>query len=1679
MLLLAACGAGLAEAQVVDRTKYPDYNDSIRPDATLMRSLLPARRVTTATRPDHVNNAETRYFPPVFNQDGGSCGSASRICYMFSHELNAYRDLDGKDPDNYYPSHFSWLLTNGNSGKDEFVAYVGIPSASVYGGQTYSKYFGNQDTSNNDFGWMQGYDKWYSAMFNRMWLPSHFPLSVQTEEGREAVKQWLWNHSGDSDFKAGGIVGIGVASQGQWESIPSTPENDAIGVTGMKYVKKWGTSVDHALTIVGYDDRIEFDLNGNGVYGETAYDEKGAWIIVNSWGAWWCNQGFVYCPYAHGGAWFTSEGALGSTAWWQPEIYRVRKNYRPLRTIKIKMDYDRRSELYLSAGVSTDLQAAEPQYAQVFDHFKYAGDGNNGNTVPAPEVPMLGRWADGQLHAEPMEFGYDLTDLSAKVDQNVPVKYFFKINTKQTAVGSGHIYNVSIIDYNRDEEGIEVPCQLPVSGMEVKNAGEETIVTVTVPGRGYCAPRNAAVSNGLLTWDEPVFAGHTPTGYRVYCGEEMLTETAASVRSYTLPSETSSIYEVSALYGEVESARMAAPTPVTSTKNSNVALNRSGFRIPDVFGTRYTKATIEYWINCNTLADWNQSAGPGWGNFMLHANANGTFTAGWDTNNRLNAANALKVNTWRHIALVVDGNTMTAYVNGLQAASVTSDTYSGIGGFGDLVFSNSTAGNGYSDCRIDEIRIWKTARTAEEIAAYRTVEIGDAALPADLVAYFKGDLITVNGKQCMRDHTAGAHHAEFLDANYGTYTFGNASVSAPDDLSVAVSLPEEGVFAGIPATLSATTGEGVQSLKWTVADIGVENLSMLRPTLIFPAAGNYEVSVTAVDASGNTETASTTVSVQATPAPNAAFTATKTAAAVGERISFLASDIRTGYRYLWQTPGADSEETVEAMAGVTYDAPGTYTVSLTATAPDGQTATTRQAMNISPVLPVAMFDVSSDVVVKGEPVVLRDQSKYAPTSWNWILASTKYVMAGEGKSLRFIPEKPGVYDVILTVSNEVGQSQVIQERALTVCNADSKNGLNFTSTDSRVTATAVPVASGQQAMTIDWWMRPGQLDLVGNGIGDAASTWLLSTSKDGELELHLRGDVVKSSAGLVTPYEWHHYAVAYDAGSVYFYRDGELAEAKYLSVTSLPELSNFSIGTSTAPFAGQIDEFRVWSQALGEADLRNYCNQPIEGTALAEAESSKGLKLYYRFDQSGGDVLDATSQGNNGVRSGFGPDGDAWGLSKGVFCLNFEDTAAEDVTETYLQNYAEPFQTTGGVYNSANSSRFLELADWTRENEGSTSQPTGAHVDYQKNRDFTITTEWDGFATSLSNHKAYQTVYLPAGVYRLTANYGEYEGESSGCYLVAAIGSGLPDTDQLPTQALAYIGLQPKSDTQTANTLYFVLPENSNVSLGVLANMSGKQCVSFSSFSLTRQSVETLTNLPGDDTLGDVTSAYLRNYTEPFETTGNAYNTANATRFLELAVWTRENEGNTSQPTGAHVDTEKNRDFTITTEWDGFASSLTNHKVYQTVYLPAGVYEFTAEYGDYEGQSSGCYLVAAIGTGLPDTDALSTQALAYTDIVPVSSTQRSNTLTFSVPEGSNVSLGVLANMSGRQCLTFRAFSLVRQSTEPNPPSPDGIAATGVAGTRDKAALYDLFGRRIYRPTPGNVYIRDGRKVVIR
>ena len=1446
-LLCAGLLPALASAQLVDRTKYPDYNPGTNPDYSLLNhgslaNSMVKNNGAIDVLPDHVNNAELKFFPPVFNQDGGSCGSASRICYMFTHELNAYRNLDAKSLSNRYPSHFVWLLTNGNSGKDEFVQFVGVPSAEVYGGTTYSQLFGNQDTSQDDFGWMQGYDKWYSGMWNRMLRPAHIPANVGTAEGRDALKRWIYNHNGDESFHGGGIAGIGVASGGNWQRIPKSATNDEIGVTDKYYVNRWGTQVDHALTVVGYDDRIEFDLNHNGVMGEASANEKGAWIVVNSWSDGWCNNGFIYCPYAYAGPAFLDNGSFPGN-FWVPEIYKVRKDYRPLRTIKIKMDYSRRSELCLSAGISADINATAPENTLTFDHFKYAGDGKTGNTRPAPEIPMLGRWADGKLHNEPMEFGYDLTDLSAKYDKNMPLKYFFIVETRSWAEGKGKIHNASIIDYEHDKGGIETPFNLAGDGVQIQNQGNKTIISVVVYGESFYAPQNLSFADNKLTWNAPLRSSHKIVGYKVYSNGMGIAETGANELSYTFaePIENSTLSVTAVYENGVESTKISVNTPVTNAPvNKVINFRHSGFSIPNVFGTKYNEVTIEYWLNPNSVNDWNQSGGPGWGTFMFHANNNGAYTAGWNVgaHRTTTEGSKLRSGTWTHVAITVKGNVMKVFINGQQAGSVTSDKYSGLGGFGNLTF-NPDGNNNNTDGKMDELRIWNYARSAAEIKDNMRTQYSGNILPNGLLAYFKGDLLEEDGKTYLRD-CVGNNHAEILNNNYNVLVQPTFRLEDPKgDMTLEIVKPQGTIYVGLPTVFSSKHSQVINSLSWTAEGAGAKDLKVVEPSFMFTKAGEQTVSVVGSNAKGESVTSSCTVNVENAPAADAAFSATKTNISVGERVTFIVNKPMLGYLYEWSMPGADVEKSSSMNTAASYSLKGKYNVTLTVTAPDGKKVSSSQEISVVEVAPVADFDVAPGIIIKGETTFLKDKSKYSPLAWQWMLNGSNKDLIINGQNSSLTPETPGVYDVTLTVSNNTGSNRMTRERGLIVCNADSKNGLNFSRSDAQVKLTKVPFNKGDHNLSIDWWMKPANLTSVCCGMGENGSL-ALRTTTDGSTTLFIgNNNKYGTRSGYIIANEWHHYAVIIGGGRVKFYRDGVEFHNERLNSSVLPEMKEFVISSSNAPLNGQIDEFRVWNSALTIDQIKSFCNEPLVDVVKAEADHK--LAVYYNFNQSSGSVKDLTSNHNDGVRHNFGPEGDAWGLSKGVFCLNFDNSSTtENVTAKYLKNYRRAFKRDGAkLVNPAQRPRFAAIADWILENAQVNGEvTTSVHVDSQKENCFTYTSGWDGFGT-FSDHKAYQTMTLPAGSYTFTAKYGNYEGNCGNSFLVAAEGVGLPGTGEL-SKAIASASMSPKSNNIMSNSLNFVLSKETEISLGLLINLPGKSCCTLSEFMLERRDIETL-----------------------------------------------------------------------------------------------------------------------------------------------------------------------------------------------------------------------------------------------
>ncbi|MBO7120021.1 MAG: PKD domain-containing protein [Bacteroidaceae bacterium] len=1416
----------------IDRSVFPNLEYDVTPKAQPADYVArrKARKAKAQVQlPPYVYNGQDKYFPPIFSQDGGSCGSAAGVGYQFTHEINSYRDADASLPENQYPSHFTWLLAYQTSTTEGMAKAIGIPNVPTYGGRTYSRLFGPQTHDDPDYGWMQGYDKWYSAMWNR----SAYDFSLaptNTPEGRQELKEWLYNHSGDETMHGGGVAGIGVAAYGTWGFIPSSEANDAAGVTNMKYVMKWGDTFNHALTVCGYDDRIEFDLDGDGIVGEAEEDEVGAWIIANSWGDGWENKGFIYCPYKY-------SFAVDNDVWtWTPGAYVIRQDYRPLRTIKILMDYTHRSELLLSAGVSENLNATKPEKSIPFEHFRYAG--NTLGADPAPEVPMLGRWADG-IHDEPMEFGYDLTDLTFAVDRTKPLKYFFIVKTKDAAKGAGHIYNASIINYEIENDGVEIPFEQ--KDVTIGNRGRETIISVIVPGEQLYPPTNLRLEDGVLVWSAPQASSLTLTGYHVYEGTRLVAQLPAEQVTFTPDAGSTDAFAVRAVYQAGQYGQESASSNVVIMQqtvqpetNQIVNLDESGIIIPGAINELLGQATIEFWMRNDKNVNYTHQVGPGWGKFLFHNSNNGTLSVGWDSGgtDRLNVSSIFTtLGSWNHIAIVINGNVLTLYVNGLKKGSITSKTYSGLVAFGDLQFGRTADINQWWIGGLDEIRVWKTARTQSEIKNNMRIRIAEPALHPDLLVYVPMETIEVNGETKLREYVSGKH-ASFLKLGTHEVVEDNSPFEGSQPTPT-LNIIEKGTshFAGIPFILTAQTLLSAKAWTWTVGDGQGATYSGMSPSFCFAEPGNYSITCEATFGDGSTLSATKEIVVAEGEVPVAAFEVLNDTLPAGDRFSFVNRTEGTGCTYLWSMPGAEVEEVGGTNATALYPQIGTFYVTLTATNPYGSSSVTKE-VSVRASAPSARFDVSKTAIMLGEGVQLTDESRYVPLSWHWELNNGSRIYTVDEQSPYVIPAAPGIYDVSLYVTNDLGENTLTNRRYLVVSNDDPVSCLNFTGAESL--QIPCPFAEEQGALTLDWWMRPS--DYQGcMSLSSAQGDFSTSVEGKGALSIVLDGESVQSEEGYIITNEWHHYAVTFSGGDVRFFRDARLFETADTALSAtIPALQSVTMNSG---YKGQIDEVRLWGSALTEEKMKAYSNRHIEDVGAAQADDN--LLLYYDFNQSSGDVLDRTSGGFNAQRIDFGPDGDAWNSALGVFTLDTEALMHGDISADYLTNYKNPYITSPGTVNPNNSSRFLKLAMKTSTSKWrdvnavvSGNITTGAHIDTAHHSDIQFETQWSGFSATLLDYRLWQAVKLPAGKYRFSITPGDVD-DMQESRIVACASTSMVSNARCEERALAWAPL-------AQGSISFEVDEEKTISLGIIVNLSSQSSFGIHAFKLEGITVEPL-----------------------------------------------------------------------------------------------------------------------------------------------------------------------------------------------------------------------------------------------
>ncbi|HHT52803.1 MAG TPA: T9SS type A sorting domain-containing protein [Bacteroidales bacterium] len=414
------------------------------------------------TLPASVNNAKTDYFPYVFSQENYSCAQAASLTYLLTYELAANRGyfvlFDTPYEKYHIPTHFAWNYYNDGI-HDHGVSFIDTWQVIRTAGSPFTPdwglYYGGSYTK-----WMTGYEKYYNGMKNR--IASLRSFTTDTPEGILKLKHWLAHHGRGEE--PGGCVNFFASTYCPMAPLPiGTPD------AGKTVITTFGAQATHAMTIVGYNDSIRYDFNGDGLYtnhidlnGDGKVDvldwEIGGVIVVNSHGEVWGNNGFSYVPYRL----LATPSGLGGI--WNNTVYGVdvRDEVFPQITYKATITYNRRKLIKISAGVALDTNSTVPDTTISYGIFNYQGGW----------FTMQGGYDEA---SKTLEFGLDVTPLLNYIQPNQPCRFFLIIDENNpNNVGQGEIVQFSLMDYTG--ENVE-EISSPQTNVEIQN-NQTTYVSV-------------------------------------------------------------------------------------------------------------------------------------------------------------------------------------------------------------------------------------------------------------------------------------------------------------------------------------------------------------------------------------------------------------------------------------------------------------------------------------------------------------------------------------------------------------------------------------------------------------------------------------------------------------------------------------------------------------------------------------------------------------------------------------------------------------------------------------------------------------------------------------------------------------------------------------------------------------------------------------------------------------------------------------------------------------------------------------------------------------------------------------------------------------------------------------------------------------------------------------------------
>ena len=212
--------------------------------------------------------------------------------------------------------------------------------------------------------------------------------------------------------------------------------------------------------------------------------------------------------------------------------------------------------------------------------------------------------------------------------------------------------------------------------------------------------------------------------------------------------------------------------------------------------------------------------------------------------NDYNTNVAINDGIWHHVAATHDGTTLKIYLDGVQVGTSQAQTFNTIG----TQISIGHKGNAleYFNGNIDEIRVWNTALSADDILRRKNCEL--QGTETGLVAYYKFNQGLDGGSNTaittLTDATAGGNNGTLTNFALSGATsnwVAGSPVTTPISTTPSVSSP---IFYVQGTTATALTATGT-SLKWyTAATGGTSSTTAPTPSTATAGTTSYWVSQT-------------------------------------------------------------------------------------------------------------------------------------------------------------------------------------------------------------------------------------------------------------------------------------------------------------------------------------------------------------------------------------------------------------------------------------------------------------------------------------------------------------------------------------------------------------------------------------------------------------------------------------------------------------------------------------------------------------------------------------------------------------------------------------------------------------------------------------------------------------------